>query len=98
MRTDWSGPSMQVAEVRPEYEDTIGRMAKHLAAQRGQEPLDPTRIAQVFLHVADLPDPPLHLVLGKAAVDMIATQAAKQAAEDAHWAPLGRSVDYEPAT
>jgi NAD(P)-dependent dehydrogenase (short-subunit alcohol dehydrogenase family) len=94
MRTDWSGPSMAVREIRPEYEDTIGAMSRHLAAERGREPIDPVKVARVFLEITELADPPLHLVLGSSAVDMTARQLAGLAAEDARWAQLGRSVDF----
>jgi NAD(P)-dependent dehydrogenase (short-subunit alcohol dehydrogenase family) len=94
MRTDWSGPSMAVGVIRPEYEDTIGAMSRHLAAERGREPIDPAKVARVFLEITELADPPLHLVLGSSAVDMTARQLAGLAAEDARWAHVGRSVDF----
>jgi NAD(P)-dependent dehydrogenase (short-subunit alcohol dehydrogenase family) len=95
MRTDWSGASMEVAPVAPAYEDTIGAMSRHLADMRGREPIDPAKVARVFLDVAELADPPLHLVLGRSAVDMIAKEMAELTASDARWAEVGRSVDFE---
>jgi NAD(P)-dependent dehydrogenase (short-subunit alcohol dehydrogenase family) len=94
MRTGWSGPSMRVAPIRPEYASSVGAVAKHLADARGREPIDPAKVAAVFLEIADLDDPPLHLVLGRSAVDSIARQTADLAAADLRWADLGRSVDF----
>jgi NAD(P)-dependent dehydrogenase (short-subunit alcohol dehydrogenase family) len=94
MRTDWSGASMEVAPVAPEYEDTIGAISRYLADMRGREPIDPAKIARVFLDVVELAEPPLHLVLGRAAVDMIAQEMADLTAADARWAKVGRSVDF----
>jgi NAD(P)-dependent dehydrogenase (short-subunit alcohol dehydrogenase family) len=95
MRTDWSGSSMEVAPVAPEYEDTIGAISRYLADMRGQEPIDPAKVARVFLDVVELADPPLHLVLGRSSVDMIAKEMADLTAADARWAEVGRSVDFE---
>jgi hypothetical protein len=69
-------------------------MSRYLADMRGREPIDPARIARVFLDVAELADPPLHLVLGSSAVDMIAKEMAGLTASDARWAEVGRSVDF----
>jgi NAD(P)-dependent dehydrogenase (short-subunit alcohol dehydrogenase family) len=94
MRTDWSGPSMEVKQFKPVYDETIGAMARHLAERRGTEPIDPAKVARVFLEIVELDDPPFHLVLGKDAVDMIAWATSQLTAEDLRWAELGRSVDF----
>ena len=52
------------------------------------------KVARVLLDVAEMAEPPLHLVLGKDAVDRMRVGMAKQAAEDERWADLGRSVDF----
>ncbi|SEO88046.1 SDR family NAD(P)-dependent oxidoreductase [Amycolatopsis saalfeldensis] len=94
MRTDWSGPSMTVRPYKPEYEPTIGPLLEHLAGARGAEPIDPAKVARVFLEITELDEPPLHLVLGRDAVEMIKAGTEKLRAEDARWAELGRSVDF----
>jgi NAD(P)-dependent dehydrogenase (short-subunit alcohol dehydrogenase family) len=97
MRTDWSGPSMAVRPYKAAYEPTIGSMVKYLGDTRGKEPIDPARIGRVFLDVVEMDEPPLHLVLGSSAVDRVAGELRKLAAQDARWAELGRSVDFESA-
>jgi hypothetical protein len=67
----------------------------YLGDLRGQEPIDPTRVAKVFLDISELPDPSLHLVLGHSAVDRIAHEMATLSAEDARWAGTGQSVDFD---
>lgn len=94
MRTDWAGASMEIPPFGPEYEATVGAIAKRLRENSGHEPIDPGRVARVLLDLAELPDPPLHLVLGSAAVDMVAGVMRDTAAEDVRWADVGRSVDY----
>lgn len=95
MRTDWAGSSMEIPEFGPEYEQTIGAMAKRLRASSGEEPIDPAKVARVFLDLADNPEPPLHLVLGADAVDHIAGVMQQTIAEDQQWAQVGRSVDFD---
>lgn len=94
MRTDWAGSSMEVAPVAPAYEDTVGAIARRLRERSGSEPIDPVRVARVLLDIARLDEPPLHLVLGRDSVDMVAGAMRKLAAEDEKWAEVGRSVDF----
>ena len=94
MRTDWAGPSMDIPAFGPDYEATVGAMAKRLRDRSGAEPIDPAKVARVFLDLADNPQPPLHLVLGRDAVGMIARGMRDTAAEDERWAAVGRSVDF----
>ncbi|WP_316783970.1 SDR family NAD(P)-dependent oxidoreductase [Streptomyces sasae] len=94
MRTDWAGSSMEIPSFDPAYEPTVGAQAKHLRGWTGTEPIDPAKVARVFLDLADNPEPPQHLVLGGHAVDYIAEVMERQAAEDAKWAEIGRSVDF----
>lgn len=61
---------------------------------RGREPIDPVKVARVFLDVVEMAEPPLHLVLGRSAVYMVARGMADLAAADARWAEIGRSVDF----
>ncbi|MEW2503004.1 SDR family NAD(P)-dependent oxidoreductase [Amycolatopsis sp. NPDC047767] len=94
MRTDWSGPSMEVRAFKPEYAPTMGPLIEHLRSKRGVEPIDPAAVARVFLQVVELAEPPLHLVLGGDAVAMMRAGMTKLMAEDERWAELGRSVDF----
>ncbi|WIX76392.1 SDR family NAD(P)-dependent oxidoreductase [Amycolatopsis carbonis] len=94
MRTDWSGPSMEIRSYKPEYEPTMGPLIEHLRSKRGIEPIDPAAVARVFLQVVEMAEPPLHLVLGSDAVGLMRTGMAKLMAEDERWAELGRSVDF----
>jgi NAD(P)-dependent dehydrogenase (short-subunit alcohol dehydrogenase family) len=95
MRTDWAGSSMDIADFSPDYEPTVGRVAARMRTVSGSEPIDPVRVARVFLELAELPEPPLHLVLGNHAVDLVSEAMREITAEDAQWAHVGRSVDFE---
>ncbi|GHB11539.1 short-chain dehydrogenase/reductase [Streptomyces tendae] len=95
MRTDWAGSSMEIPSFDAAYEPTVGAQAKHLRGWTGTEPIDPAKVARVFLDLADHPEPPLHLVLGGHTVDYMAKVMEEQVAEDAKWAEVGRSVDFD---
>ncbi|MEU4670138.1 SDR family NAD(P)-dependent oxidoreductase [Amycolatopsis sp. NPDC023774] len=94
MRTDWSGPSMEIRPYKAEYEPTMGPLIEHLRSKRGIEPIDPAAVARVFLQVVAMAEPPLHLVLGSDAVGLVRAGMTKLMAEDERWAELGRSVDF----
>jgi NAD(P)-dependent dehydrogenase (short-subunit alcohol dehydrogenase family) len=94
MRTDWAGSSMDIPAFGSGYQATVGTVAKHLRETSGTEPIDPAKVARAFLDLADNPQPPLHLVLGRDAVDHIARTMRDTAAEDERWAHIGQSVDF----
>jgi hypothetical protein len=95
MRTDWAGSSMAVAQRSPDYAPTVGAMAARLRAANDTEPIDPHRVARAFVQIAELNDPPLHLLLGSDAVDLAAAGLQKTFEEDQQCAQLGRSVDFD---
>jgi NAD(P)-dependent dehydrogenase (short-subunit alcohol dehydrogenase family) len=94
MRTDFAGSSMEIPAIGGAYEPTVGAMAERLRAGSGKQPIYPVKVARVFLDLAERDDPPLHLVLGRDAVDQVAGVMAATAAEDTKWAEVGRSVDF----
>src|ERR1700761_6165244 len=94
MRTDWAGASMDIPQVAPAYDPTVGAMARHLRTVSGTEPIDPVKVARVFLEVARMDEPPRHLVLGRDAVDHMARAMKTLSEADARFAGLGRSVDF----
>jgi NAD(P)-dependent dehydrogenase (short-subunit alcohol dehydrogenase family) len=95
MRTDWSGASMEIPPMLPEYEATVGVLAERLRASNDVEPIDPAKVARVFLGLAELDEPPLHLILGRSAVDRNAEAMGALMEQDARWAELGRTVDFD---
>lgn len=40
-RTDWAGSSMKIADIRPEYQATVGGLARYLRENTGKETGDP---------------------------------------------------------
>jgi len=95
-RTDFAGASTTLREGRPEYEDTVGKMARYQRDYNGKQPGDPAKAAAVVIHVAALAEPPLRLLLGSDAVRGVEQNDAVRAKEHAAWRDLSVSTDFEP--
>jgi len=68
-RTDWAGRSAAESKVRiPDYADTAGQNRENLRDYSGKQPGDPVRAAAAIIDAVESPDPPLRLLLGKAAL------------------------------
>jgi NAD(P)-dependent dehydrogenase (short-subunit alcohol dehydrogenase family) len=94
-RTDWAGRSMNfAANTIEDYAASSGASKERLASRNGRQPGDPTKLADVLLHVAELPDPPLHLLLGSEALLHVGKKLGDLQTELARWAPLTVSTDY----
>jgi NAD(P)-dependent dehydrogenase (short-subunit alcohol dehydrogenase family) len=93
-RTDWGGSSMQLAEVHPDYESTVGEMHRRRLETDGKQPGDPARAAQAILEIVGLDNPPLRLLLGTDALKLAETASTARAAEATAWAHLTTSTDF----
>jgi NAD(P)-dependent dehydrogenase (short-subunit alcohol dehydrogenase family) len=95
MRTDWSGSSMRIGEIRSDYLPTVGlRQRSHRANQdvmRG----DPAKVAQAVLRIVSEKEPPLRLLMGSDAVFLAGVFAESRAEEDARWRSLSLSTDFD---
>ena len=94
-RTDWGGSSMQLAEVHPDYESTVGEMHRRRLETDGKQPGDPAKAAQAILEIVGLDNPPLRLLLGTDALKLAETASTSRAAEATAWAHLTTSTDFD---
>jgi NAD(P)-dependent dehydrogenase (short-subunit alcohol dehydrogenase family) len=68
-RTDWAGRSAKESpNVIPDYADSAGANRRSLRAYSGKQPGDPARAAEAIIKAVEAEKPPLHLLLGKAAL------------------------------
>jgi len=68
-RTDWAGRSASDrSSAIADYADTAGRNVENLRGSSCKQPGDPVRAAAAIIAAVQSPDPPLHLLLGKAAL------------------------------
>jgi NAD(P)-dependent dehydrogenase (short-subunit alcohol dehydrogenase family) len=94
MRTDWAGDSMAELPISDAYKPVIEPAVERLRTANGTQPGDPVRISQVLLDIADLPEPPLRLLLGSDAVAGATAKAETLAASDAKWRSVSESVSF----
>ena len=68
-RTDFLGRSGKLAERElPEYKATAGKAREYLKSNAGKQPGDPQKAIEAMIEVADMAEPPVHLLLGKLAL------------------------------
>ncbi|MEU2620261.1 SDR family NAD(P)-dependent oxidoreductase [Streptomyces sp. NPDC007157] len=91
--TDWAGPSMRIPEVAPEYDPTVGEMARLLGGSVAAAG-DPGRAGEILVRVVKAKNPPTHLLLGVGAVQMAQSYSRGQLEEAAAWEQVGRSADF----
>ncbi|MGW7681970.1 oxidoreductase [Kribbella sp. NPDC054772] len=94
-RTDWGGSSMQLHDVHPDYESTVGEMHQRRVETDGKQPGDPAKAATAILEIVNLENPPLRLLLGSDALKLAVTSSASRAEEAATWAHLTTSTDFD---
>ncbi|MDG9674473.1 oxidoreductase [Micromonospora sp. DH14] len=95
MRTNWAGSSMRMLAISDPYKPVIEPVLARLRAADGNQPGDPARVSQVILNLTEVPDPPVHLLLGADAVAVAQAAATALAASDAKWRTVSESVSYD---
>lgn len=70
-RTDWSGRSiLESKTVISDYDETAGKRRRQTHENSGKQAGDPVRAGEAIIKAVLSDDPPLHLVLGKMALDL----------------------------
>ena len=94
-RTDFLGRSGKLAQRElPEYAETAGKAREYLRTQAGKQPGDPQRAIEALIAVADSPNPPLHLILGKIALTRFRDKLSQWQKEIAVWESVTAGADY----
>jgi NAD(P)-dependent dehydrogenase (short-subunit alcohol dehydrogenase family) len=94
-RTNWSGPSMRQSKIRiDDYDETAGARRASTLATYGKQPGDPDRAAAAIITAVASPEPPLRLLLGKAAYDIATDRLTTLRAGFDTWRDLTLSADY----
>jgi len=94
-RTDFLGRSGKLAATElPEYAQTAGKAREYLRTQAGKQPGDPQKAVEAIIAVADSPEPPLHLILGKIALTRFRDKLALWQREIAAWEPVTIDADF----
>jgi len=94
-RTDFAGSSTTIREGRPEYDATVGAVARFQRQYNATQPGDPAKAAAVILHIASLDAPPLRLLLGSDAVRTVEQEELARIEADKKWRHLSVSTDFD---
>ncbi len=94
-RTDFAGSSTTIRGGRPEYDSTVGATARFQRKYNGAQPGDPAKAAAVIMHIANLDEPPLRLLLGSDAVHRAEQNDLARIEADRKWHELSVSTDFE---
>jgi NAD(P)-dependent dehydrogenase (short-subunit alcohol dehydrogenase family) len=94
-RTDFQGRSMTIPRQTIEaYAETAGARRKQLRESSGKQVGDPYRAADAIIKVVESDDPPLHLLLGKIALDRVRDKLTSHLALIDKWEAVTLSADY----
>ncbi|MEU7638470.1 oxidoreductase [Streptomyces sp. NPDC039016] len=94
-RTNWSGPSMrQSALALDDYAATAGARRASTLATYGRQPGDPTRAAAAVIRAVEAEEPPLRLLLGKVALDVVEARIDALKTTMDTWREVTLGADY----
>jgi NAD(P)-dependent dehydrogenase (short-subunit alcohol dehydrogenase family) len=98
MRTNYGfRASKGTPELLPDYEPSVGALAKMLESHWGHENSDPAKVAQVVLRLAASDQLPAHLLLGSDAIQYAGQAEATRAADAERWREVSVSTDVDAA-
>ena len=98
LRTHFAG----AGNLRPEnhivdYDDTIVPLRNYLYGSDGKQQGDPEKAAKVIIKAINDKEPPLRLVLGKDAYDLLEAKRTEEKEELNKWRPLGEVIAFDDA-
>ncbi|PRX31346.1 short-subunit dehydrogenase [Paraburkholderia sp. BL18I3N2] len=94
-RTDWAGRSMvRAGRSIADYDALFDPIREAREAKSGKQAGDPRKAAQALLEIVAANNPPVHLLLGNDALDLVKTKLAALNEEIEQWETLSRSTDF----
>ncbi|MGI4793222.1 MAG: oxidoreductase [Janthinobacterium lividum] len=94
-RTNWAGPSIKQSASRiADYDATAGIRRKQTEERSGKQPGDPVRAAEAIIAAVQSPEPPLHLVLGKPALEIARKKLAALKTNFDTWEATTLGADF----
>lgn len=94
-RTDWAGRSMvRAGRSIADYDALFDPIREAREAKSGKQAGDPRKAAAALLEIVAANNPPVHLLLGNDALDLVKTKLAALNEEIEQWETLSRSTDF----
>ncbi|OAJ56820.1 short-chain dehydrogenase/reductase [Paraburkholderia ginsengiterrae] len=99
-RTDFRGASLKQSNVRlPVYADTAGKARDSVFAAHGKQQGDPVLGSKAIITAVESDRPPLHLVIGGDALDLIRKKIGDLQRDLDEWEEITRSTNFvDPRT
>jgi NAD(P)-dependent dehydrogenase (short-subunit alcohol dehydrogenase family) len=95
-RTDFRGRSLSVPEHQiADYAQTSGERIKQTQELNGKQPGDPVKAAAAMIQVVESNDPPLRLVLGEDAINIITQKLESMKAGLEQWKDVSTNTALE---
>jgi NAD(P)-dependent dehydrogenase (short-subunit alcohol dehydrogenase family) len=94
-RTDWAGRSLKTSSRQiPDYVETAGASRQRISGNNGRQVGDPVRACEAIIKALESANAPLHLVLGKIALNSARTKVELLRNELDAWEETSLSADY----
>jgi NAD(P)-dependent dehydrogenase (short-subunit alcohol dehydrogenase family) len=94
-RTDWAGRSMIRSErAIADYNKVFDPVRRARVIKSGKRSGDPAKAAQVILDLVENDNPPVHLLLGKDAIQVVRDRLTELRNEISAWEAVSTSTDY----
>ncbi|HWG17961.1 MAG TPA: oxidoreductase [Acidobacteriaceae bacterium] len=98
-RTDFLGRSGVLAKREiEEYRPAIGQVRQYFHSNAGKQRGDPAKAVEAIMDVVDMPDPPLHLLLGHAAWNRMKGKLEQWRQEMAKHESISLGADFPEGT
>ncbi|HRH35133.1 MAG TPA: oxidoreductase [Catalimonadaceae bacterium] len=95
-RTKWAGEGLVNAEKSiPDYHESAHLIHERLANINGKQAGDPDKAAKLMWKITRVENPPLRLLLGASAYNLIERKMQKKMDEFAEWKSEGKATDFE---
>ena len=97
-RTDWAGRSLRTPKnAIADYAQSAGARRAAVRGYSGSQQGDPVRGAEAIIQAVESAEPPLHLLLGRPAVEMTAAKLKEFTAEMEKWREVSLGADFPGA-
>lgn len=93
-RTDFAGKSTTIKKGLPDYDNTVGQTARFQNDYNGKQPGDPIKAANAIIQITQMEEPPLRLLLGSDAVNVVEQNDRAKMEADQKWRHLSISTDF----